>query len=166
MCKTIYSYLWYYYYCFSNCIINDLNTRGSGTHNYCILKYTTLITAKYNIIYNIILYIDIYLYIYYSYAHLLLYSILRHVIEDHHHLGGLNIPIYKLEHKIPTHQERPILLAFFPLNSNKALKALKNIQVCDNNEYWLPFNQPVAALRNYFGEKIALYYAFVGKYTH
>jgi hypothetical protein len=32
--------------------------------------------------------------------------------------------------------------------------------------YWRPFSQPLADVRDYFGEKIALYYAWIGFYTY
>jgi len=54
------------------------------------------------------------------------------------------------------------VLGYFPLHQPEELRALSKIWL-----HWkvLPWNQPFYAIKEYFGEKIGLYYLFMGHYT-
>lgn len=54
------------------------------------------------------------------------------------------------------------VLGYFPLHQPEELRALSKIWL-----HWkvMPWNQPFYAIKEYFGEKIGLYYLFMGHYT-
>ena len=55
------------------------------------------------------------------------------------------------------------LLAVYPLHNPKKIEALtKEIFNCGNI---FPWNQPLYHLRDYFGEKIAVYFGFIGTFS-
>ena len=58
--------------------------------------------------------------------------------------------------------KQAVLIAIFPLHVKSALSALKT--ELHHIRRFIPFNQPLQMINDYFGEKIALYYSFVGKF--
>lgn len=69
--------------------------------------------------------------------------------------GGCNLDIYKL-------LQQKCMIGFFPLHDHVELRTLE--------EKWLqffqfPWNQPVDDIKNYMGEKIGLYFLWLGHYT-
>jgi hypothetical protein len=69
--------------------------------------------------------------------------------------GGCSLDIYKMS-------KEGALLGFFPLHDHVELHTLE--------EKWLqffqwPWNQPVDPVKDYFGEKIGLYFLWLGHYT-
>ena len=69
--------------------------------------------------------------------------------------NGCNLDIYKMS-------KEGALLGFFPLHDHVELHTLE--------EKWLqlfqfPWNQPTDDVKNYFGEKIGLYFVWLGHYT-
>mmetsp|Transcript_13981 Transcript_13981/g.20923 ORF Transcript_13981/g.20923 Transcript_13981/m.20923 type:complete len:715 (-) Transcript_13981:269-2413(-) len=81
----------------------------------------------------------------------LLYSIM--VAKSYE--GGCNVDIYKLI-------KDKCLLGFFPLHDHVELRTLEEkwLRFCA-----LPWNQPVDDIKDYFGEKIGLYFVWLGHYT-
>jgi hypothetical protein len=81
----------------------------------------------------------------------IIYSILTAKTQD----GGCNLDIYKL-------MKDKCIAGFFPLHDHVELIPLESswLQV-----FQLPWNQPVAMVKDYFGEKIGLYFVWLGHYT-
>jgi hypothetical protein len=69
--------------------------------------------------------------------------------------GGCNLDIYKMI-------KDKCLLGFYPLHDHVELLVLeaKWLQFCQ-----FPWNQPVDDIKDYFGEKIGLYFVWLGHYT-
>lgn len=81
----------------------------------------------------------------------LIYSIITARRMD----GGCNLDIYKL-------QSKGAILSFFPLHDRNELLQLQEI--------WLkycqfPWDQPTEEVKDYFGEKIGLYFVWLAHYT-
>jgi hypothetical protein len=81
----------------------------------------------------------------------IIYSILTAKSHD----GGCNLDIYKL-------MKDKCLVSFFPLHDHVELIPLESswLQV-----FQFPWNQPVTMVKDYFGEKIGLYFVWLGHYT-
>lgn len=58
---------------------------------------------------------------------------------------------------------------FWTVDANEVGAPLVTHPACEDGEelawYWRPFAQPFADIRDYFGEKVALYYAWMGHFT-
>jgi hypothetical protein len=69
--------------------------------------------------------------------------------------GGCNLQLSKLLYK-------KIILAFYPLHERRIVKKID--EVC--RDYWtMPWQVPFDDVREYFGEKIALFNVFLGHYS-
>jgi len=69
--------------------------------------------------------------------------------------GGCGIDTYAL-------MKDECILGYFPLHDNVELRALEMIWL---NFFELPWHQRVDDVKDYFGEKIGLYFLFLGHYT-
>jgi hypothetical protein len=84
-------------------------------------------------------------------------KILYYLLQAPHRYGGLHLPLEKLMNKKK-------ILAIYPLHDPLSLTLLKKSWL--GAPLWsLPWKQPMNHLKEYFGEKIALYFAFMGVYT-
>ena len=81
----------------------------------------------------------------------LMYSILVSKPSE----GGSDLDIYRLI-------KEKAVLGFYPLHDHVELKTLEEkwLRLCA-----LPWNQPIEDIKDYFGEKIALYFLWLGHYT-
>jgi len=77
------------------------------------------------------------------------------IMEAPSSVGGCNMELTKL-------QKGKALLAAFPLHQKEQKEALS---VEWQSWWYLPNNQPYDKVKDYFGEKIALYFAWLGYYT-
>ena len=82
-------------------------------------------------------------------------KILHHMITIPRSSGGCGINLQKL-------LMRGELLGFFPPHSQKEIHSLmqQSLSLCT-----CPWHQPYGAIREYMGEKAALYYVFIGHYS-
>lgn len=82
-------------------------------------------------------------------------KLIQSIVKSRLALGGSGLDIHQLLHD-------NCILAFFPLHTIEEKNTLK-----ENWMLWaaLPSNQPFAQLKDYYGEKIALYFAWLGHYT-
>jgi len=77
------------------------------------------------------------------------------VLDAKVHHGGCNIDTHM-------HLARKALLGFYPLHSHQEKRAL---QARWTVRWALPNAQPFDGIKDYFGEKVALYFAWLGHYT-
>ena len=77
------------------------------------------------------------------------------VIDAKLHHGGCHIDTHM-------HLARGAILGFYPLHSNHEKRAL---QARWTVRWSLPNQQPFGSIKDYFGEKVALYFAWLGHYT-
>ncbi|XP_025115852.1 anoctamin-10-like isoform X2 [Pomacea canaliculata] len=81
---------------------------------------------------------------------------------DQHVPGYENIKLYPGKSIIKKYLSRRILLQIYPVHDSEALKRL-------GDEWYQPHKafsrQPIDKIQKYFGEKITLYFAFLGLYT-
>jgi hypothetical protein len=89
-------------------------------------------------------------------------KIIQRILEDPEENHGLELKFGRLlkKHK---HETEPTLLAVYPLHNKEKLFHL----YCEwfSLRHALPWNQPIKLIREYFGEKIALYYSFLGHFA-
>ncbi|KAK7114042.1 anoctamin-10-like isoform X2 [Littorina saxatilis] len=81
---------------------------------------------------------------------------------DVHIPGYEDVRLYPGKSIIKKYLSREIVVQMFPLHDEEAIKRL-------GNEWYQPKNffklQPIHKIKQYFGEKIGLYFAFLGVYT-
>lgn len=70
--------------------------------------------------------------------------------------GGLNYPVERM-------LKRNKMLSLYPMHDKNSLQVLTTNWL---NPWTLPWKQPMNHIKEYFGEKIALYFSFMGMYTH
>jgi hypothetical protein len=68
--------------------------------------------------------------------------------------------MFHLSSDMPRLITKEIVSKFFPLHQETARKWLIDNWV---KRFWRP--QPITAVKNYFGEKLALYFVWLGHYT-
>ncbi len=78
------------------------------------------------------------------------------IIEAPAFKGGAHLSINKLI-------DKKTLLGFFPLHDNSKIELLKDKWL---NLYATPNQQPFDDIKNYFGEKIGLYFKFLGALSY
>lgn len=69
--------------------------------------------------------------------------------------GGLNYPVERM-------LKRNKILSLYPMHDKNSLQTLTTNWL---NPWTLPWKQPMNHIKEYFGEKIALYFSFMGQYT-
>lgn len=82
-------------------------------------------------------------------------KLIQEILKAKKRDGGCDFDVYKLI-------EEKSILAFFPMHDHVELRILE--------EQWLrfiqmPWNQPLDMVKDYFGEKIGVYFLFIGQYT-
>ncbi|CAM9680880.1 unnamed protein product [Chrysoparadoxa australica] len=81
----------------------------------------------------------------------LIYSILTTRAGD----GGCNLDVVRL-------MTKGCILGFYPLHEKVELRELEQHWL---NFFQAPWKQPISAVKDYFGEKVALYFTWLGHYT-
>ena len=78
------------------------------------------------------------------------------MVEGPPRLGGCGLPIKQLI-------KSEALLAFYPLHYAEMATVIK-----DKMSGWftMPWNMPYTSIKKYFGEKVALYFCFLGNYSY
>jgi hypothetical protein len=87
-------------------------------------------------------------------------KILHKLLVEPEDAGGLDLKFTKLTAKGPN-GEKPVAMAIFALHNPPALAELKNM--LSSSRY--PWSYNYTMLKDYLGEKSALYYKFVGHYA-
>ncbi|CAM9354412.1 unnamed protein product, partial [Ectocarpus fasciculatus] len=82
-------------------------------------------------------------------------KLIQSILMARKYEGGCFLDVYKLI-------KQKCLLAYFPLHDYVELRTLEEkwLRFCQ-----LPWNQPVDDVKDYFGEKIGLYFLWLGHYT-
>jgi hypothetical protein len=93
------------------------------------------------------------------FSHMTRLKLLERMLTEPADLHGLDLKIGILTKK-PTDGSLPIVLAVYPLHHNETLAELK--ELIFSWKHLLPWDHPFNKIKDYFGEKITLYYKFVG----
>lgn len=82
-------------------------------------------------------------------------KLIFNILKAKKYEGGCHLDIYRL-------LQDQCLVGFFPLHDNVELRSLE----CKWLQFFQwPWNQPVDEIKDYFGEKIGLYFLWLGHYT-
>lgn len=82
-------------------------------------------------------------------------KLIYYMIQASSSEGGLNYPIERM-------LKRNKILSFYPMHDKNSLEILTTNWL---NPWTYPWKQPMNHIKEYFGEKIALYFSFMGTYT-
>ena len=80
------------------------------------------------------------------------------IMQAKHNEGGAELDVLMLVH-------RNAVLQFFPLHNETYVNDLRERWAGTKRDKWKIWDQPLKEIRDYFGEYVALYFAWLGFYT-